>query len=179
MEQTFKLVADAFYPKVRELNIGDPALTVEPGRYLVGNAGVVLSRVTHVKQGYRNYLGLDSGMNTLLRPSLYKAFHDIHLDGRPEVGKTAYYVCGQICENSDLHPHPHFFSPVPGDLAVVCDSGAYGFAMASHYNNRPRPAEVLVAPDGRPQIIPRTRRHLRYIPPRPQLFPLKNTRLFP
>ena len=153
VEQTFQLVSDVFYPKVSQLNIGDPTLVVEPGRYLVGNAGILLSRVTHVKESYRHYVGLDSGMSTLIRPSLYRAFHAIQLDGRSGVGKVPYQVCGPICENSDIHPHERFLSsPRPGDLAVVRDVGAYGFVMSSHYNNHPRPAEVLMTSKG-PQLI--------------------------
>ena len=153
VEQTFKLVSDVFYPKVAQLNMGDPALVIEPGRYLVGNAGILLSRVTHVKESYRHYVGLDSGMSTLLRPSLYRAFHKIQLDGRIGLGKVPYQVCGPICENSDIHPYERFLpSPRQGDLVVIRDVGAYGFAMSGHYNNYPRPAEVLMAPQG-PQLI--------------------------
>ena len=157
LAETFRLVSQAFHSKVKQLNIGDPALMVEPGRYLVGNAGLLLGQVTHVKESYRHYLGLDCGMNTLLRPALYKAYHSIHLDGRPEreqqAGQLPYWVCGQICENSDLHPQERFFpSPNPGDLAAIFNAGAYGFAMSGHYNNRPRPAEVLVTSEG-PQLI--------------------------
>lgn len=153
VKHAFKLVADVFHPKVAELEIGNPALMIEPGRYLVGNAGILLSRVAHVKASYRHYVGLDSGMSMLIRPSLYQAFHNIQLDGKPGTGKIPYWVCGPICENSDIHPQERFLpNPCAGDLAVIDHVGAYGFAMSGHYNNHPRPAEVLVTRQG-PRLI--------------------------
>ncbi|MCY4643337.1 MAG: diaminopimelate decarboxylase [Bacteriovoracales bacterium] len=154
VEEVFRLVADVFHPKVERLSIGHPALAIEPGRYLVGRAGLLLSTVTHVKESYRTYMGLDSGMNTLLRPSLYGAYHPIHLDGKSQTNAVSpYWVCGQVCENSDLHPKARDLeTPTPGDLAVMEYAGAYGFAMSSHYNGRPRPAEVLITEDG-PELI--------------------------
>ena len=145
VERTFELIAREFYRGVASFGLGDPELVVEPGRYLVGNAGVLLARVTHVKQSYRRFIGLDAGMQTLLRPALYKAFHRIWFDGKRPSGNASALVTGQICENSDIHPAARPAEGVrPGDLAAVLDVGAYGYAMSSNYNNRPRPAEVLV-----------------------------------
>ena len=154
IHKTFELVARAFHHKVKQWPIGNPSLVVEPGRYLVGNTGVILSEVTHIKKSYRSYLGLDSSMSTLLRPSLYKAFHSVLIDGRPHssLGKPLW-VCGQICENSDVHPQERLFdNPQPGDIAVIENTGAYGFTMSNHYNGRPRPAEVMITQQG-PQLI--------------------------
>ena len=152
LDQTYKLVGEVFHDHVSKYNLGDPELVVEPGRYLVGNAGVIISRVTHVKKSYRNFVGIDAGMNTLLRPALYRAYHRILIDGRSAALSSQsgdidhYLVTGQVCENSDIHPMERPFSSVRiGDLAVILDTGAYGYGMSSNYNNRPRPAEVLVS----------------------------------
>jgi diaminopimelate decarboxylase len=146
LEHAFKLVGEIFHYYVKRAEVGEPELAIEPGRYIVGNTGVLLSRVTHVKHSYRNYIGTDASMSTLLRPSLYKAFHRVWLDKKSELNKEKkYLICGQVCENSDIHPQERWLpEPEEGDLAVILDAGAYGYAMASNYNNRTRPAEVLV-----------------------------------
>lgn len=167
LDQTFRLVREAFHDNVKKYNFGDPELVVEPGRFLVGNAGALVSTVTHVKKSYRRFAGLDAGMNSLLRPSLYKAYHQIVFDG-PERGKRQnYYVTGQVCENSDIHPEERKFSELKaGDVAVLLDAGAYGFCMSSNYNNRPRPAEFLVS-GSEVQLIRRAERNedlLRGVP---------------
>ncbi len=146
VDRAFELIAREFYQGVASYGLGNPELVVEPGRYLVGNAGVLLARVTHVKQSYRRFIGLDAGMQTLLRPSLYKAYHRIWFDGNRSSGNVSALITGQICENSDIHPIARPAEGVlSGDLAAVLDVGAYGYAMSSNYNNRPRPAEVLVS----------------------------------
>lgn len=155
VDQAFKLVSDVFHSKVKDLNIGNPALMIEPGRYIAGNIGTLISQVTHVKESYRNYLGIDAGMSTLIRPALYKAFHQVHINGKQENGEKAYRICGPICENSDIHPVDRYFdNPEAGDLAVIENAGAYSYVMSSNYNNRPRPAEVLIDENG-PRLISR------------------------
>ncbi len=155
LDATFKQVSDVFHSKVKALGIGDPALVMEPGRFLVGNAGTLISTVTHIKKSYKNYMGLDSGMNTLLRPSLYGAYHEAVIDGKPGTGETAVRICGQICENSDIHPlERKFNNPQSGDLVAIRDCGAYGFVMSSNYNNRERAAEILID-QGVPRLIRR------------------------
>jgi len=145
LDHTFKLVSEAFYDNVKKYRLGDPELVIEPGRYLVGNAGVLISRVNHVKKSYRKFVGLDAGMNTLLRPALYKAYHRILIDGPSKNKKQHYLFTGQVCENSDIHPGEREYPEIkPGDIAVILDAGAYGFSMCSHYNNRPYPAEVII-----------------------------------
>lgn len=177
-EKTFSSLAKFFHQKVQALNIGNPVFTIEPGRWLVGNGGWLVSRITHIKESYRNFVGLDSGMNTLLRPALYKAYHQIHLDGEPEAatGKSSpYRVCGQVCESSDVHPKERFFcQPKSGGLAVITNAGAYGFTMSNHYNNRPRAAEVLITPKGSTLI--RTRESHQDIFQRVPNFTLSNCR---
>ena len=149
LDQSFKMVAEVFNKNIPNLNIGKPEIALEPGRYLVANSGVLLSKVTHVKRSYRNYIGIDAGMSTLLRPAMYKAYHEIKIDGVEDYlsndKKDHYRICGQICENSDIHPMDRSFKePKQGDLVFVENAGAYGFTMSSNYNNRIRPAEILL-----------------------------------
>lgn len=154
LEQSFHLVEEVFSQHLGKLNIGKPKLAMEPGRYLVANAGVLLSSVTHVKESYRNYVGTDGGMTTLLRPALYGAYHRAYIHNSPQkLHDKSYRICGQICENSDIHPEErHFFQPKAGDLMVHRDCGAYGFTMSSNYNNRPRCSEVLID-EGKARLI--------------------------
>jgi diaminopimelate decarboxylase len=123
---------------------------LEPGRVLVGNAGVLLTRVLYVKRtGRKVFAVVDAAMNDLVRPSLYGAHHDVEpvadTTGRPE---AVLDVVGPVCESSDFLARGRRL-PLPerGDLLCVRSAGAYGFAMASNYNARPRPAEVLVSGD--------------------------------
>ncbi len=122
---------------------------IEPGRLLVGNAGVLLTRVLYVKQGgERRFIVADAAMNDLLRPSLYSAFHRIE-PVVPRDGDTSLAdVVGPICESGDFLGKERELPPLePGDLLCIRTAGAYAFVMASNYNARPRPVEVLVDGD--------------------------------
>jgi diaminopimelate decarboxylase len=125
-------------------------LLLEPGRYLVANAGVLLTRVLYRKQtGGKTYIITDAGMTELLRPSHYSAFHRIEpvsaRVGERDGGSAVVDVVGPVCESGDFFALDRRMDDVqPGDLLVIYSAGAYGFAMASNYNARPRPAEVLV-----------------------------------
>ena len=133
-------------------------LLCEPGRYLVGPAGVLLARVTDRKQaGGRTIVVTDAGMNDLLRPSLYQAEHPIRVLGGAEAGSGEIVdVVGPVCETGDfLALGRRIAGAVPGALLLVGAAGAYGFTMASQYNSRPRPPEVLV--DGARWSVVRTR----------------------
>ena len=123
-------------------------LLMEPGRFLVGNAGVLLTRVLYRKRsGGKTFVITDAGMNDLLRPSHYKAFHRIE-GARPAATRSVVNVVGPVCESGDFFALDREIDDVaPGDLLVVQSAGAYGFAMASNYNSRPRPPEVLVDGD--------------------------------
>ena len=132
---------------IREALAGfDGRLLVEPGRWLVAEAGVLLSRVLLVKEGAsRRFLVLDAAMNDLLRPSLYDAWHDIV----PLVGsgreRLAYDVVGPVCETGDTFAIDRALSRCEaGDLVAILGAGAYGASMGSTYNSRPLPAEVMV-----------------------------------
>jgi diaminopimelate decarboxylase len=132
---------------------------LEPGRVLVGNAGVLLTRVLYVKRhGRRTFVVVDAAMNDLVRPSLYGAHHTIERVGppRPDEREIVCDVVGPICESTDfLARKRRMPAPEAGDVLCVRSAGAYGFAMASNYNARPRAAEVLV--DGDAALLARRR----------------------
>ncbi len=127
-------------------NIGC-TLVVEPGRVLVGNAGVLLTRVLFRKRGAaRRFVVVDAGMNDLLRPALYGAEHEVVSVRRRRGALVRLDVVGPVCESTDtLAAGRRMVLPARGDLLAVRTAGAYGMSMASNYNGRPRPAEVLVS----------------------------------
>jgi diaminopimelate decarboxylase len=136
--------ADAVAPLGRATGL---EILVEPGRYLVGNAGVLLTRVLYTKvSGGHRMLIVDAGMNDLLRPSLYQAVHPIWAVGARDAAATDVVdVVGPICETGDFLGLARRMPPArAGALLAVGGTGAYGFTMSSQYNSRPRPSEVLV-----------------------------------
>jgi len=122
-------------------------ILLEPGRFLVGNAGVLVTEVLYRKQtGRKHFTVVDAGMNDLIRPTLYEAFHQIEPVGKPRPGAIATDVVGPVCESGDVFGHDRTLAPVErGDRLAILSAGAYGFAMSSNYNTRPRPAEILVS----------------------------------
>jgi diaminopimelate decarboxylase len=124
------------------------ALIMEPGRFVVGNAAVLLARVLYRKRsGGTDYVVADAGMTELLRPSHYGAFHRVQAVQQRDV-KRRVDVVGPVCESGDFLALGRDLDDLqPGDYFAVCDVGAYGYAMASNYNSRLRPAEVLVDGD--------------------------------
>jgi diaminopimelate decarboxylase len=123
-------------------------LLMEPGRFIVGNSGMLLTRVLYRKfSGGRHFVITDAGMTELLRPSHYDAFHRIE-PVRAPVGQMKADVVGPVCESGDFLALDRDMAQAnPGDLLAVHDVGAYGYVMASNYNTRPRGAEVLVDGD--------------------------------
>jgi diaminopimelate decarboxylase len=140
---------DDYAQVVRDATAGLPDVTLilEPGRVLVGNAGVLLTRVVARKQqGRRQFAIVDAGMNDLIRPALYGAHHAISAV-RPRRGPAQRVeVVGPVCESTDVLGQRRDLPPLRSgvDLLAIHSAGAYGMAMASNYNSRPRPAEVLV-----------------------------------
>ena len=119
----------------------------DPGRSIVGNAGVLLTRVEYVKLGEaRNFMVVDAAMNDLLRPPLYGAWHDVRSVRQTDAGtRTAVYdVVGPVCESADFLAKQRQLAAQEGDLLAIMSAGAYGMVMSSNYNSRPRAAEVLV-----------------------------------
>jgi diaminopimelate decarboxylase len=132
----------------RRLDPRRTELWAEPGRYLVADSTVLLTRVTHRKEGRTPFVGVDAGMQTLLRPALYDAYHPVyaadHL-GSP-LARGRVHLVGPVCENTDRLARARALPELSaGDLVAVGCAGAYGFSMSSEYNTRPRPAEVLVS----------------------------------
>ena len=121
-------------------------IILEPGRSIVGNAGVLLTRVEYLKSNNtRRFAVVDASMNDLLRPSLYQARHDIIPVGeRGDSAAVDYDVVGPVCETGDFLGLQRRLSPAPNDLLAVLSCGAYGFSMSSNYNSRPRAVELLV-----------------------------------
>ncbi len=127
----------------------DTEIIMEPGRYLVGNAGVLLSKVAYVKEtSETDFLILDAAMNDLIRPTLYEAYHGIEPVANRDADMRDYDVVGPICETGDTFAQGRTLPEMKrGDLAVIRSVGAYGFCMASNYNTRGRLPEILVDGD--------------------------------
>ncbi len=121
-------------------------IMIEPGRAIVGNAGLLLTRVLYLKENEgRHFAIVDAAMNDLVRPSLYEAFHDIAPVAADQPRTLRRYdVVGPVCESGDFLGHDRELGIEAGDLLAVVSAGAYGFVMSSNYNTRPRAAEVMV-----------------------------------
>ena len=127
--------------------IGKRALKIllEPGRALVGNAGVLLTRIEYLKEGAdKNFAIVDAAMNDLIRPALYDSWHDVLPVRRTEATARVYDIVGPICESSDFLARDRKLAASPGDLLAIMSAGAYGLSMSSNYNSRPRAAEIMV-----------------------------------
>jgi diaminopimelate decarboxylase len=127
--------------------IGDrkQEILLEPGRSIVGNAGLLLTRVEYLKHGEaRNFAIVDAAMNDLMRPALYDAWHEV-VPVRPDgATKLRYEIVGPVCESGDFLARDRELALGEGDLLAIMSAGAYGMAMSSNYNSRPRAAEVMV-----------------------------------
>jgi diaminopimelate decarboxylase len=136
-------------------------LLLEPGRAIVGDAGVLVTRVVHTKTtGRKKFVIVDAGMNDFIRPSLYEAYHEVRPVVRSRRKEVVADLVGPVCESSDFFAQRRPLPPAePGDLLAIFTVGAYGFVLSSNYNSRPRPAEVLV--EGRRWRIVRRRETLQ------------------
>ncbi|NOU25346.1 MAG: diaminopimelate decarboxylase [Methylotenera sp.] len=147
----FTAYAAAMRAKLGKRNI---KLVFEPGRALVGNAGVLLTKVEYLKHTEsKNFAIVDAAMNDLMRPALYDAYHDIQAVAPHKKNEALNYeIVGPVCESGDFLGHDRNLALVEGDLLAIMSAGAYGMSMASNYNTRPRAAEVMV--DGnKPHLI--------------------------
>jgi len=141
---------DAYGAALKRALVGfDGEVLLEPGRVLVGNAGVLVTQVLYRKRnGRKRFVVVDAGMNDLARPSLYGAWHEVEPVGPASGPEVTCDVVGPVCESSDfLAKRRRLPEPEPGDLLCLRSAGAYGFSMSSNYNARPRAAEVLVDGD--------------------------------
>ena len=138
--------AEAMRKKMAGRNI---KMVFEPGRALVGNAGILLTKVEYLKHTEaKNFAIVDAAMNDLMRPALYDAYHEIvavkpHTDVAPQV----YEIVGPVCESGDFLGHDRKLALAQGDLIAILSAGAYGMSMSSNYNTRPRAAEIMVDGD--------------------------------
>ncbi len=141
---TIEAYAKAVVPTLRKLGL---KILFEPGRYMVGNAGVLLTRVLYLKKGgQKKFVIVDAGMNDLIRPALYESYHEIVPLREAPAGKTEKVdIVGPVCESGDFFAQDRELPPLQeGDLIALMSTGAYGFTMASNYNSRLLPAEILV-----------------------------------
>jgi diaminopimelate decarboxylase len=138
--------ADAILPKLAGRNL---KIIMEPGRSIAANAGIFVTEVEFLKSnGDKNFAIIDGGMNDLIRPALYSAWQRIvEVQPRTNTDKKVYDVVGPVCETGDFLGKDRELAILPGDLLAVKSSGAYGFAMASNYNTRNKPAEIIVDGD--------------------------------
>ncbi|NQT95260.1 MAG: diaminopimelate decarboxylase [Candidatus Omnitrophica bacterium] len=141
--QTAKEFAKAVVPLLKKLDV---KLILEPGRFISGNSGILVTRVLYVKRSpSKNFMIVDAGMNDLMRPSLYSAYHDILPIRRSRATRRKFDVVGPICESGDFLAKERILSQSDeGDYLAAMGAGAYGFSMSSNYNARPRVAEVMV-----------------------------------
>jgi len=142
---TPKELLDQVFDRLAARKLGHLQIVLEPGRSLVGNAGVLLTEVQYLKHNEaKNFAVVDAAMNDLLRPTLYEAWHDV-VPVQPRAGdKQSYDIVGPICESGDWLARDRQLAVEQGDLLAIMSAGAYAFSMASQYNTRPRPAEIMV-----------------------------------
>ena len=150
-------VLGLYLRRIGEYDLGEPWFFIEPGRYIVCDAGVLLTRVNTLKiTPFKKFVGVDAGFNTLIRPAMYGSYHPIIVANRLDSAEEEVYdVAGPICESGDLLARDRRLPRISeGDLLAVLNVGAYGFSMSSQYNSRPRCGEVLVK-DGEYALIRR------------------------
>ena len=132
------------------------SLVLEPGRSLVGNAGVLLTRVEYVKHGEeKNFVVVDAAMNDLMRPALYQAYHAVENVSRPDAPPITADIVGPICETGDFIGKERQIGAAQGDILAIRSAGAYASSMASNYNARCRAAEVMIDEQGNSRLVRR------------------------
>jgi len=123
-------------------------IVLEPGRFLIGKAGLMLTNVEYIKKSeHKNFVLVDAAMNDLMRPSLYNAFHEVINLSNTQDSTDIFDIVGPICETGDFLAKDRNIKANQGDILAIMDAGAYGFSMSSNYNSRPRIAEVMVDED--------------------------------
>jgi diaminopimelate decarboxylase len=142
-----ELVIEPFKEVVETGIIGTPVFKIEPGRYLSAESTIILTQINTIKNnGFKLFAGIDAGFNTLIRPTMYGSYHHIELcNKKGKEDALEYDIAGPICESGDILGKNRILPKLEeGDILAILDAGAYGFAMASSYNSRPRPAELLI-----------------------------------
>ncbi|MBS7654752.1 MAG: diaminopimelate decarboxylase [Candidatus Bathyarchaeia archaeon] len=142
-----EIMLNLFKSRIDEYHLGEPYFCLEPGRFIVCDAGILLTRVNTLKvTPFKKFIGVDAGFNTLIRPAMYGSYHPIVVANRlNEQEEDIYDIAGPLCESGDILARDRKLTKVfEGDLLAILNAGAYGFSMSSQYNSRPRCAEVLV-----------------------------------
>ncbi len=149
LDKTMKGISEIIISKCTQNKLKLPALYMEPARYFVGDAGILLGKVHTIKRSYSTIIGTDISMNTFARPAMYDAYHHIYIDGKESHPRQKFGICGQVCENTDYWCRNRKLPKTvgEGDLIVVSDTGAYGYGMSYEYNGRLKAAEVLITKD--------------------------------
>ena len=160
--------ANTLLNRIAERGFSHLEVIFEPGRSLIGNAGVLVTQIEYLKPGAeKNFCIVDAGMNDLMRPALYEAYHGIVPVQEKNVKPSVYDIVGPVCESGDWLGKDRLLAVEEGDLLAVLSAGAYGFVMASNYNTRPKPAEIMV--DGKNAYVIRQREKIT------ELFATENT----
>ncbi|HRD33666.1 MAG TPA: diaminopimelate decarboxylase [Rhodocyclaceae bacterium] len=155
-DETPPTVADYLAPLIERMADRHEEICFEPGRALVGNAGLLLTRIEYLKHGdEKNFAIVDAAMNDLVRPALYDAYHEVAAVVQRDVPAETFEIVGPICESGDFLAHDRSLAVQQGDLLALLSAGAYGMGMSSNYNSRARAAEVIV--DGGRTILVRER----------------------
>jgi len=146
-----------FDQTLRDSPMPEPRLMIEPGRYVMADAGWLVTRVTGIKSSYKKFIGVDAGMNDLPRPSIYDAYHHItHLNPPPDTPSETVNVVGRLCENNDQFARDRTLPKAQvGNLLAIHNAGAHAYAMGHNYNGRTRSAEYLLQSDGETKQIRR------------------------
>ena len=143
-DRMFKNLSKIYYETYSDKQSA-PSLWLEPGKSIIADTGFIISRVTGLKESYKNFVGIDAGMETLMRPALYGAKHRMYKVGDHGNDEMTVDFTGQICENTDRIATDRKFPTLSqGDLVAIMDAGAYGYSMSHNFNTRPRSAEILL-----------------------------------
>jgi diaminopimelate decarboxylase len=144
--ETLPTVQDYIQALLKRVQQHAIEIILEPGRAIIANAGVLLTRVEYLKKTeHKNFAIIDAGMNDLIRPALYEAWQNIlPITPRATLPEVNYDIVGPVCESADFLGKNRKLALEPDDLLAICSAGAYGFSMSSNYNSRPRVAEILV-----------------------------------
>ncbi|MBA7588950.1 Diaminopimelate decarboxylase [subsurface metagenome] len=150
-------IRKAYESMIRPAGLHPLNLYMEMGRMITGPYGYLVTRVRHIKETYKKYVGLDASMANLMRPAFYGAYHHITVMGKQDQNHDQLYdVTGSLCENNDKFAIDRKLPPVEvGDIPVIHDSGAHGHAMGFNYNGKLRSAELLLKPEGKVEQIRR------------------------
>ncbi|MHA2131301.1 MAG: diaminopimelate decarboxylase, partial [Promethearchaeota archaeon] len=142
-----EIVVNKIKNLIETVDFGDPSFIIEPGRYLSAEASIILTQINTIKDnGYKKFVGVDAGFNTLIRPTMYGSYHHIiPCDVSEERNKIKYEIVGPICESGDILGKERILSELKEEeYLAILDTGAYGFSMSSPYNSRPRTSEILI-----------------------------------